>query len=149
MFVSRFPQGGRDYWFHLSIWRYSFFFLIPFLLSSQTLPFCFRLVRTKTLATVSPFTNWNRFQMKQKSGRGPGRKDRRNSSDYKSSPFLDPTHCAQSEEGAGVALESQSLPGTPLSHSSAVSRSSDASVSSASSTRALILSHPTQSSTAI
>ncbi|XP_066965179.1 probable E3 ubiquitin-protein ligase MGRN1 isoform X2 [Macrobrachium rosenbergii] len=41
--------------------------------------------------------------------------------------------------------ESLSLPGTPLSNASAISRSSDASVSSASSTRAL-LSHPTDGS---
>ncbi|XP_068238179.1 uncharacterized protein [Palaemon carinicauda] len=51
--------------------------------------------------------------------------------------------------GATSALshqsESLSLPGTPLSNASAVSRSSDASVSSASSTRAL-LSHPTDGS---
>lgn len=43
--------------------------------------------------------------------------------------------------------DSLSLPGTPLSNASAISRSSDASVSSASSTRAL-LSHPTDGSPA-
>ena len=41
-------------------------------------------------------------------------------------------------------MEPISLPGTPLSNSSAISRSSDASVSSASSTRALLFAHPTQ-----
>ncbi|MPC73353.1 hypothetical protein E2C01_067679 [Portunus trituberculatus] len=43
--------------------------------------------------------------------------------------------------------DSLSLPGTPLSNASAISRSSDASVSSASSTRAL-LSHPAHTSSA-
>lgn len=56
-----------------------------------------------------------------------------------------------SPSGAALSLTQQSdslsLPGTPLSNASAISRSSDASVSSASSTRAL-LSHPTHTSSA-
>ncbi|KAK8390344.1 hypothetical protein O3P69_010194 [Scylla paramamosain] len=56
-----------------------------------------------------------------------------------------------SPSGAALNLTQQSdslsLPGTPLSNASAISRSSDASVSSASSTRAL-LSHPAHTSSA-